>query len=88
MTAVAEIKYVALKPLSVDFGEGPERLKPGDAIPHPETWGRSLHANIEAGKIAALPVPDAAQLTDDELLAELKRRGLKPARPGRASTSA
>lgn len=74
-----EIQYVALKPLLVDNGDGGGlvRLKPGDPIVNPEGWRRSLTANIEAGNIAALPVPTLADISDEDFDVEAFRRGYK-----------
>lgn len=87
MTAATEIRYVALKPLLLQTGEG-ERLPlaPGDEIPA-ATHGRWLHLAIEAGKAA--PAFDIAGCSDTDLSAELVRRGYKVTKTaGRAKTDA
>lgn len=89
--AAAEIRYVAAKPLLVEVDGERVRLEPGDEIPNPEEWGRSLEANLEGGRIVALSIPGADELvelaevygvlerlSDEQLLGEIARRGLKP----------
>lgn len=79
MTAVAEIRYVALKPLRLSTGAGRLRLVPGDEVPA-ESHGRWLTHAVEAGKVAEYPAAAAASLSTDELRAELEARGYKVAK--------
>lgn len=76
MAAVAEIRYVALKPLALQTTEG-ERLElaPGEEIP-PQEVGRWVEMAIEAGKVSPI-VASASTLTDDELRAEADARGYR-----------
>ena len=79
MPAVAEIRYVALKPLPIQAEDG-ERLTidVGEEIPV-ELHGRWIDMAIEAGKVGVLPVEigSAAALADEELADELQARGYK-----------
>lgn len=83
MSAVAEIRYVALKPLVLQSTEG-ERLEiaPGEAIPESEV-GRWVELAVEAGKVTAAVASDASSLTDAELRTELEARGYKVTKPTR-----
>lgn len=71
---MATLEYVAARHLSVMVDGEMVQLHPGDLIPNPEEWGRSLHANLEAGKI--LERISLGSFSDDELLAALELRGL------------
>lgn len=78
MAAVAEIRYVALKPLPLQTEEG-ERLvlEPGEEVPA-TLVGRWCDLAVEAGKLAQLAeVGDVASLTDDEFRAEADARGYR-----------
>lgn len=75
------LRYIALKPLRVGIAGETVLLQPGEEIPNPEEWGRSLNSNLDAGTIAAVPAgggPSLASLDDEALLAEVEARGLKP----------
>ena len=75
---VAEIRYIALKPLPLQSKEG-ERLtvEPGDEIPA-ALHGSWLFRSIEAGKVAEIPtIGSLEDATDADLKAEVARRGYR-----------
>lgn len=74
---MAALEYVAARHLPVMVDGEMVQLQPGDLIPNPEEWGRSLHANLEAGKI--IERISLGSFSDSELLAELDARGITPA---------
>lgn len=74
---VAQVQYVALKPLPVQDTDG-ERLllAPGDVLPS-DLVGSWVDMAIEGGKVAVLAESALGDATDEELAAELSARGYK-----------
>lgn len=81
VTAPGRIQYVATAPLTVEFDGERSVVQPGEEIPYPESWGRTLHALVEANKIVEVPAPTLSLISDDDLLAEARKRGYKVTRP-------
>ena len=71
MTAVAEVRYVALKALPVEIEGERQVLAPGEEIPQ-ELVGSWVGHAMEAGKVAPITV-----LSDEEFVLEAKLRGYK-----------
>lgn len=79
-----EFEYHVLKPLRVDLGAGElETLQPHHVLSEDDvaSWGRSVDALIDHGKLARLPkrVEEPSDFSDEDLLAELEQRGLHTA---------
>lgn len=81
--ATTKIRYVATRPLTVEYDGERSVLKPGDPIRDPEAWGRTLTALVEQNRVVEVPVPTAETLAlvdDDLLVAEMERRGYRVTR--------
>lgn len=76
MSAVAEVRYVALKPLPVEVDGERLVLAPGEEIPA-ELIGSWVDHAIEAGKVGTLTELSLADVSDVELKVELAARGYK-----------
>lgn len=75
MTALTEVRYVALKALPVEVDGERQVLAPGEEIPA-ELIGSWVGHAIEAGKVGTLTL-SVADATDADLKAELTARGYK-----------
>jgi len=76
LSAVAEVRYVALKALPVEIDGERQVLQPGEEIPT-EIVGSWVGHAIEAGKVGTLTELSLVDATDAELTAELTARGYK-----------
>lgn len=86
MAELRAVQYVVLKPLLVDLGgEGLETLPIGHVLEQHDvvSWGRSVDALVEAGKLGRVPktIEAPTQFTDEQLLTELESRRLHTVTP-------